>query len=411
MGERFTRLRGSAELGAAVVIQRLRHTAPRRILYSVLGVALAIGLFVLVAGIGIGLATGDAAVGSNADYWIVPESESSATLPVSVGGPQLGSVHDVAAQLSERNDVRYASPVAVTLAELTHGNTTEYVLVFGVVAHPDLRAGGLSAAPLTPGDPHYANGTYDGPKTNEMVISSATADLLATSVDETVLFGVPDGSGPPSTRMTITNVSAGGTPGFDSVPVALVHLSELQALTGDIDKDSADQMVIAADSPVVRDDLESLYERTEVVTRSSASSVGADADLALAVGGAGLVVSLVVGSLFVATTIGLEIRRDRQLWATLSALGFSTSSRALVIVAQTGLVTLTGGVIGIGLGRIAIIAANVSINQYLDETTVAVFRLDVALAALVVSAGIVVLTGPYLLWLTSRGTTKADLTG
>jgi len=409
MGERFARLRGSAELGAAVVIQRLRHTAPRRILYSVLGVALAIGLFVLVAGIGIGLATGDAAVGSNADYWIVPESESSATLPVSVGGPQLGGVHEVVARLSERDDVRYASPVAVTLAELTHANTTEYVLVFGVVAHPDLRAGGLSAEPLTPGDPHYANGTYGGPKTNEMVVSTGTADLLGTTAGETVLLGSPSGTGREPTRMTVANVSAGSASGFDSVPVALVHLSELKAATGDTARDTADQLVVAAESPAVQDDLETLYDRTEVVTRSSASGVGADADLALAVGGAGFVVSLVVGSLFVATTIGLEVRRDRRLWATLSALGFSAPSRALVVLVQTGLVTLAGGLTGIGLGRIGIAAANAGVGRYVDETTVAVFSPEVALAGLVVSAGIVVVTGPYVLWLTSRGTAKAGL--
>lgn len=410
MGERLARLRGSAELGAAVVIQRLRHTAPRRIVYSVLGVALAVGLFVLVAGVGVGLATEGAAVGSNADYWIVPESESSATLPVTVGGPQLGGVHEVAARLSARDDVRYASPVAVTLAELTHGNTTEYVLVFGVVAHPDLQAGGLSAEPLTPGDPHYADGTYGGPKTNEMVVSTGASDLLGTTVGETVLLGSPGATGRETTHMTVANVSAGNAPGFDNVPVALVHLSELQTATGDTARDSADQLVVAAESPAVRDDLEALYDRTDVVTRSSASSVGTDADLALAVGGAGFVVSLVVGSLFVATTIGLEIRRDRRLWATLSALGFSASSRALVVLVQTGLITLFGGLTGIGLGWLAIAAANAGVGRYVDETTVAVFSPEIALAGLVVSASIVVLTGPYVLWLTSRGTAKAGVT-
>ena len=410
MGERLARLRGSIELGAALVVRRLRHTAPRRVVYSVLGVALAVGLFVLVAGVGVGLATEGAAVGSNADYWVVPESESSATLPVSVGGPQLGNVHEVAARLSARDDVRYASPVAVTLAELTHGGATEYVLVFGVVAHRDLRAGGLSAAPLTSGDPHYADGTYAGRKTNETVVSSGTADLLGATAGETVLFGDPGGPGRDATHMTVINVSTGSAPGFESVPVALVHLSELQALTGDTERDPADQLVVAAESPAVRDDLEGLYDRTEVVTRSSASGVGADADLALAVGGAGLVVSLVVGSLFVATTIGLEVRRDRRLWATLSALGFSAPSRALVVLVQTGLITLVGGVVGVGLGRVAVAAANAGVGRYVDETTVAVFRPDVALAGLAVSVGIVVLTGPYLLWLTSSGTANAGPT-
>lgn len=410
MGERLTRLRGTAGLAVTVVLRRLRHTAPRRIVYTVLGVALAVGMFVLVAGVGLGLATQGSAVGSNADYRVVPESESSATLPVSVGGPRLGSAHDVADRLTARDDVRYASPVAVTLAEMTRGDTTEYVLVFGVVAHPEMTAGGLSADPLTPGDPHYANGTYGDPKTNEVVVSSATADLLRTTAGDAVTVRAHGDASRQATRMTVVNVSASSAAGLDSVPVALVHLSELQAMTGDTERDPADQLVVSAESPAVRDDLETLYDRTEVVTRGSASGAGPDADLALAIGGAGVVVSLVVGSLFVATTIGLEIRRDRHLWATLSALGFSAPSRALVVLVQTGLITLAGGVIGVGLGRIGIAVANAGVGRYVDATTVAVFRPDVALAGLAVSAGIGAVTGPYLLWLTSRGTVRRGLT-
>lgn len=409
MGERLARLRGTVALAVAVVVRRLRHTAPRRVIYSVLGVALAVGMFVLVAGVGVGLATQGGAIGSDAAYRVVPESESSATLPVSVGGPQLGNVHEVADRLVTRDDVRYASPVAVTLVQLTHDDTTEYVLVFGVVAHPELTVGGVSAGPLTPGDPHYADGTYAGPKTNEMVVSSGAADLLGTTEGDTVALRGRGDASRSATRMRVINVSTGGATGLGGAPVALVHLAELQAATGATERDPADQLIVSAESPAVRDELETLYDRTEVRTRASADGVGADTDLALAIGGAGLIVSLVVGSLFVATTLGLEIRRDRRLWATLSALGFSAPSRALVVLAQTTVVILIGGLLGTGLGRIGTAAANAGIDRYVDETTVAVFRPDVALAGLAVSAGIAAVTGPYLLWLTSRGTVIEEL--
>jgi putative ABC transport system permease protein len=210
--------------------------------------------------------------------------------------------------------------------------------------------------------------------------------------------------------MTVVNVSTTSTAGLDSVPVALVHLSELQAVTGDTERDPADRILVSAESSAVRDDLETLYDRTDVRTRSSGTSLGSDADLALAISGAGLVVSLVVGSLFVATTVGLEIRRDHHLWTTLSALGFSAPTRALVILVQTSLMTLSGGVLGVVLGWVGIAVANAGVTRYVDATTVAVFRLDVALAGLAVTAGIVIFTGPYILWLTSRGTKRAGLT-
>ena len=407
MRERLTRIRGGVALGVTLVGQRLRRTAPRRVVYSVLGVALAVGLFVLVASVGVGLTAQGSVVDSDADYWIVPESESSATLPVSVGGPQLGSVHGVADRLSDRDDVRYASPVAVSLTEVARANATEYVLVIGVIAHSDLTVGGVHAGPLTPGDPHYAGGTYDGPRTNEVVISEATSALLgAESGDD---LTVPTRSG--SARLTVVNVSATGSAGIEGVPVAVVHLSELQSITGGADRDTADQLLVSTDSVRLREDLEGVYSHTDVVTRSPGASAGTDGDLALAVGGAGLVVSLLIGSLFVATTMGLEIHHDRRLWATLAAVGFSARSRGLILLVQTGLVTLVGAVIGVGLGLVGVAATNAVIESYFAEATIAMFRPAVGVAGLLVAVGIVGITGPYLLWLTSRGSVRNGLMG
>lgn len=411
MRDTLVRLYGSVALGVALVVQRLRRTAPRRVVYSVLGVALAVGLFVTVSGVGVGLATQGSAVGSNVDYWIVPESESSSTLPVSVGGPKFGDVHAVADRLTAREDVRYASPVAISLARVTHGNATEYVLLAGVVAHPELTVAGVSARSLTPGDPHYANGTYAGPWTDEVVLSSAASELLGAEAGETVAVPNRTGSASGTHAFTVENVTAGGQSGIGQVPVAVVHLAELQALTGSTAGDTADQILVASNDVGVREDLAGVYSHSRVVARSDASlSTVADSRLALALGGAGFAVSLVVGVLFVATTMGLEIRSDRRLWATLTALGFSARSRALVLFAQTAAVALAGGVLGVALGRVGVLAANAGVGAYLEETTVAVFPLELAAAGLVVSLGIAALSAPYLLWLTSRGTVTEALT-
>jgi len=403
----LTRLWALLGLGAQLVVQRLRYTAPRRTAVTVVGVAFAIGLCVTVSGVSVAVADQGSVVGSNVDYWIVPESESSSTLPVSVGGPQFGNVHAVSERLTARDEVSYASPVSLRLLELTHANTTEYALVAGVVAHPDLTVAGVNASSLTAGDPHYANGSYDGPWTGEMVLSSGGSELLNATQSNTIQISSKTTS---SQQFSVTEVTTGGTSGIGSIPVAVVHLSELQSITGDTEGDTADQILVATETVGVKEDLASIYTNSRVVTRSDTGlTTVANSDLALALAGAGLLVALVVGVLFVATTMGLEVATDRQLWATLTAVGYSTRSRMLLLSLQTGLLVLMGGALGAILGRIGVFTANTAINSLLEDTVVAVYPPEFVGYAFIIALGIAVLTTPYLLWLTSRGTVTETL--
>lgn len=403
MPSKRARVRGLLAVAAAIVVGRARSRLPRRLILSSLGVALAVALFVSVAGVGIGLADQGSVLGSNVDYWVTPETESSSTLPVSVGGPQFGSVHPIADSLTARSDVAYATPVLVTLANVGHGDTTEYVLVAGVVSHPDLEIMGVDTANLTAGDPHYANGTYAGPRTNEVVVSTATADLLNASRNDTI--AIPDRTaGGTHQNFTITGVSAGGASGVGQFPVAVVHLSELQTLTGSADGDTADQLLVATTSPGVESDLRGLYDHSRVVTRSDSSFTSvANSDLALALAAAGLLVAVIVGALFVATTMGLEVATDRRLWATLAALGFNARSRTVLFIGQTVLVTAIGGVLGVLLGWGAILGTNVAVASVFDTTTVAVFTPELVVAGLALALLVGLLTAPYLIWLIARG--------
>ncbi|MDL0137997.1 hypothetical protein PNP85_00510 [Halobacterium salinarum] len=401
------RLWALCSLGARLVGQRLRYTAPRRTTITILGIAFAVGLCLTVSGVSVAVADQGSVVGSNVDYWVVPEGESSSTLPVAVGGPQFGDVHSVADQLTARDNIEYASPVSLRLLELSHGNASEYVLVAGVIAHPDLTIAGVNTNALTPGDPYYANGTYNGTRTGEVVLSSGASDLLNASQTDTVSF--PTQTTTPQS-FSVVDVTTGGASGLGSVPIAVVHLSELQAITGGTTGDTADQLLVATQSVDVRDDLSSLYEHSQVTTRSDTGiATVANSDLALALSGAGLLVALVVGVLFVATTMGLEVTTDRRLWATLTAIGFSARSRMLVLALQTCILAVIGGLLGAVLGRIGVFTANTAINSLLEDTVVAVYPLEFVPYALGIALGIAVLTTPYLLWLTSRGTVTETL--
>lgn len=401
--------RGLSLIGLAghLLRARFQQTSRRRILLSICGVALAVAIVVVVAGISVGLTTQGTAVNSNVDYWIVPEGGDTSTLPVSASGPQFGDVHTVGDRLTADPRIEYASPVTISLLELTHSNTTEYVIVAGVVAYPGLEIAGVNTSALTAGDPYYANGTYSGTQTGDAVISDAAAELLTVSQGETVRVA----AGRATTQFTIRDITDGSQTGAGSAPIAVVHLSELQTLVGGTSHDTADQFLVATDHISVRETLTTTYPNSNVITRSGSSLAGiTDSQLALAIGVAGLLIAIVLGTLFVGTAMGLEITTDRRLWATLLALGFSQTSRSLLVAAQTVGTTIAGGVLGIGLGWLAIRITNAIVMRYLPLETLAVFDPVFAVYALGVGAFIGVLSVPYLLWLTARGEPTDHLT-
>lgn len=152
-----------AGLAVRRVVGRLR-TSPMRVSLSTLGVALAVGLMVSVCGLSLGLASESVVASADTDYWVVPEESNLQSLAVSSGGVKLGDVHDVSARIGEKDGVDYAVPVLLELVPVTDAVTGEqtYVLVVGVVSRPAVELLGLPLGPLTPGDPYYANGSYDG---------------------------------------------------------------------------------------------------------------------------------------------------------------------------------------------------------------------------------------------------------
>jgi len=404
---RLRRLRGVLVVAATLLRTRFERTDRRRILLSVCGVALAVAIVVVVAGISVSLASQGTVVNSNVDYWIVPESGDTGSLPVSVNTPQFADVHPVAERLTTDDRIQYASPVSLTLTQLSQSNTTEYVLLAGVIPYSGLEIAGVNTSTLTPGDPHYANGTYEGDWTGEAVLSDGAATLLNASTGTTLTA-----SGRNETRsFDVTTVTDGGDTGLGSLPIAVVHLSELQTLRGTQTADTANQFLVATNTVGVRDRLETVYPNARVITRGSGTLTGlSNSRLALAVAVTGLLIAVVLGTLFVATAMGLEITADRRLWATLLVLGFSRSSRALLVAAQTLGITLLGGGIGVILGRAVIAVANTTAPQVIPVSTVATFRPVFTVYALGVAILIGLCSVPYLLWLTARGEPTDQLT-
>lgn len=389
---RPARWRGLAGVGWRRVHHRLGRGGSRQTLVCVLGIALPVALLLLVASVSLGLAA-DPAAGGGADYWVMPEGASSAV--TNVDGTRLADVHPAAASVAARDDVAHASPMLVEFV-VADGAGGERVLLLAVGVVPSERHERIAPVPtdaLTPGDSHFGVGDYEGQWTGEAVLSeSAAAELGIEEGDEFA----PRGTDRP---FTVTAIEPPPSAGLAQLPIVVVHLSELQALTGADDRDAADQLVVVA--PEASADTEralaDLYPRTTVESRGGLpGDRGVDSRLPAAVALAALLIAVVTGTLLVSTAFGFELAADSRSREVLSSIGVAGRSRAGIVGTELGVVSLYGGLLGV-----AIWAAG---GRLLNRFAIARFGAPVAdldpmfaLYGVAVALGIGLLSLPYLL--------------
>ena len=394
------RLRALVGLAVARVIGRVR-IAPQRVLLSLLGVALAIGLMVAVSGVSLGLASESVIESEGVDYWVVPEQSNVESIAVSAGGLQLGDVHAASVELQQDSRVDYATPVLLELVPVQDRVTGErtYVLTAGVVPAEGTTVLGLPASELAPGDPYYGNGSYNGTWTGEVILNDAAASVTNASAGESL--SLVDET---NRTLNVMNVSAGGSgTAGGTVPVMVMHLAELQSLTGATNGDTADQLLVSTNDRSVRSSLEGRSAGTTVVTRSGISAQQvSSSNLPLAVAVAAFVSAVVVGVLFVTTLMGLEVSADRQQLGALAAIGYSSRSLSTVVAAETVVISVLGGVCGIGVGILGIFGANTLAGRLFGLDSIAIFQPVLAGYAVVVAFIIGLLGAIYPVWVSRR---------
>ncbi|WP_245756819.1 ABC transporter permease [Halogranum rubrum] len=368
-------------------------------------------LMTTVSGVALGLATQGTVQSDDVDYWIVPDDNGKSTAALAVGGAQLGDVHSTAAQLQTDERIEFATPVQLRVVNLQNKatGTEEYVLAIGVIPqHESNSIAGLPLRGMTPGDPYYANGSYNGQWTGEAILSDAAAELLGVSRNDELTIR----SGGTTRELQALNVSqADLSSGAGPIPVVVLHLSELQAVAGGTDADLADQILVSTDDARLKPHLEQLVPGTTVVSRSGVSSPDlSTSDLSLAVGLTAFVTAIVVGVLFVGTMMGLEVMADRNELAVLAAIGYSSRSRAVLVLTETVTVSLVGGIVGVGLGGLGMVLFNQFATQYFGVESVAAFSPFLLLYGVLVALLIGLIAAPYPI-LVSQRTSVSEVLG
>ena len=345
----MVRLRAAVGLAAA----QLRHHRVRTAL-AVAAVALAVLSTTLLASVGVGvLETGTERLdAADRDLWMTGGAVRLA--PGTVGGIEnrIQGSHRLAAELDAREEVRAAVPIAFQIVYV--GSTpTDLQTIVGVGV-----TGGGPALQLTEGpgfeggDVHYANGTYDGPMTREVVIDERTAALFDVGVGDTLYVG---GTVANARRNAYTVVGISPTfSRFVGTATVAVPLSELQTLTGTTRTDPASVITITlvegADVEAVRAELERDYpgyafrtnaEQLRTMFRERAVL------LASAVTLVGLAV--VTGVVLTANALALLAFQQRAALGALKAGGVSAGTLVAVVGAQGVLLGAAGGLVGVAL--------------------------------------------------------------
>ncbi|QSG01497.1 ABC transporter permease [Natranaeroarchaeum sulfidigenes] len=364
-GRRRGQFAGLVELALTRLWKQATRTTSGRLVATVAGVALTIALLLLVTGIALGLAGGGIAAADDADVRIGPAEETVVASVDGVEGVRLGEANEHAAEIRSEPDIEHASPVLVEPVRLepADGGESRIVLLVGVVPNNEPRTiAGLSTARLEPGDPHYGDGTFDGPRAEEIVLSEAAAERFESDPER--LVRASDRSDE-DIGFDIAAVEATE----EGHPVALVHLSELQSLAGTERDGLADRLLVWGDADAATAAGEDRYPDTTIQQTATATNPAAmfDDDLAFATSLIALVVGIGICASFITTTMGMTVEEDRRVLAVLEAIGFPAYSRLAVVGISTLATTLVGAILGIGLGWLAILTVN-----RLVESTVAV---------------------------------------
>lgn len=334
-----------------------------RLALAIIGVALAALAITLLAGTGIGvLETGqqqfDAA---DRDLWV---TAGETRITAAGGGGFENTLYDsrnLSAEMVSQEGVNQATPLAFDTVYVSADGGDEFQ-TFIATGTPT----GGSAVQVTEGegireDPHYANGSYDGEMTHEVLIDEETARDLDVTVGDTVHIGGSLGVAREN-EFTVVGIS----PTFEQMlgtPTVTIPLSELHEITGNTRTEPATFITVTveddADIEEVQQNLKDQYPEYEV--RSNQEQLAAVLEeqvLLLAAAGTLIVLAIGAGIALTISLLSLVVYQQRQTFAALNAQGISSTLLIAAVVGQGLIIGVIGGGVGLLLTPPVVIALN-----------------------------------------------------
>jgi putative ABC transport system permease protein len=225
------------------------------------------------------------------------------------------------------------------------------------------------------GDPHYANGTYRGPFTHEVVLDDGLAGVLRATVGNIVYVSDQPLPGPASVLGWYANATpfrvVGISGPFFLIPSALLgffYLSEAQTLLGGaaVRQDQASVVLVHLTDPSNPASDQAALERgfpslTVFTLANILGAVQSVVDLYRTFGTLIGVVAILVAALFATTVLTMSVDdRSREL-ATLRAIGFGRATIGRYVVEEA--LILAG--LGLAVGLVGGFAGASLLNRFL----------------------------------------------
>jgi putative ABC transport system permease protein len=332
---------------------QLRHDTSRTAI-AVVGIALAVLAATLLAGVGYGVVqTGEEKFDtSGRDLWVTGGPVQ--LTPGAVGGFQnsLLDSHATANDIARRDSVATAVPLSFQTVYVSD-TPSDFETLIGTGA-----TGGGKQVQIAEGErlpsteTHYANGTYEGPMTREVVIDPQTAELLDVGVGDTIYVGgtISDAR---QNEFTVVGIS----PTFSNLlgaPTVVMPLSELQTVTGAAGADRATMITVrlqdGANVQTVEQELQAEYPEYDVRTNREQLQATLQRQATVIAGGSALVVLAIVAGFALTVNLLLSlVYQERETFAALKAVGCSTATLSGVIGLQALVLGILGGLVGIGV--------------------------------------------------------------
>ncbi|OAQ51645.1 ABC transporter permease [Natrinema mahii] len=344
---------------AGLALAQLRR-APGRTTLTVLAVTLAVLSVTVLGSLGVGVVDKGERGLDNAgqDIWISREP-----VDPSAGGTAnpISGAHARSAELSARDDVDAASPIAMydVYVGTEPADLQRHPAVGVQETHDgfDFEAGdGFEVDPETAATP-----PPDDPQREEIVIDPRVADDLGVSVGDTIHVGTSRETAA-THEFTVIGIS-GYYSQYLGSPAVTVPLGDLQAVAGTEGTDRATfitaDVADDADRETVAADLDAAYPEYDVRTSDDQiQSVLEERSIVLASGITLVGLAVLGGVVLTANLFALVAHQQREQLAALRAIGLSRGLLAGVIGTQGLLIGLFGGLLGLAATPPAVIGLN-----------------------------------------------------
>ncbi len=311
-----------------------------RTLLTFLAIGISVASAILLVSVAVGLNQESAGIlEAQTDFWIIPTGSDAFDPVTNSEKTMLGNVHQRIDEIKSYPDVKSATPV---LKKVLYAAKKEPKMVLGIGIIPD-DAGFIPPDALSPGDPYF----YGKNWTREAAVNQQLSELLGLEKGDFVYLGVYPGNLMNSTPFKITAIV--NSVEFSTSPVVIIHLSELQELTGNLKGDRANQIIVKGENLLPL--LQSYFPEAIVLSEADyyAHSI-TDDKRTLATALAVIVVSFVMGLLFISSAMIFSINEKQKEFAVMRAIGISDASIMKVIFYESVMISVLGGAVGVLIG-------------------------------------------------------------